>query len=179
MADNRHEPPASNVARSKPLAPGAAEGLDTRIERLGVDAERIAVEAEPARGMVEESRADQATIRRPVLRAATGALIGAALGLAVAFVAIATTSIPPAAAIMPAAIIGVLLGGLWSLYAGMPANSGIEDAYAGGTTTLAVDLDGMDPATARRVEKAVDQAAADTGGTRPRVGRPSDPPTGR
>ncbi len=153
--------PEPNVARSQPLSADAAQRLDTEIELMGVDEDRITLDTEPARDMVEMGRVDANTVRRQVVRAAIGAVAGAVLGLIVALIVTAVTSVPGPAVAIAAVIIGALLGGLWSLYVGLPANPQIEDAYATGEARLAVDLDQLDPRTASRVEQAMDRASPD------------------
>lgn len=155
--------PEGGISRSRPLPPDEAERLDVAIERLGVDANRISVEGEPPRGMEEVGQVDRAVIGHQVRRALLGAVVGSLLLLALAVVVQLVWTVPPGAVIIPAVIIGAILGGLWSLYGGLPANPAIPDVNASEQATIRADRRGLDPEMSRRIDTLVDEAGTGHG----------------
>ncbi len=157
MANQNNSRP--NV-RSEPLPPDEAHELVLGLERQGISSDHIDVETEPPRSVSEVSAVDNATVRRQVRRAVVGALGGAALAVTLSLGALVVWDSlrwPPT--VITAAIVGFLLGALWSLYGGLEASPDITDADSGGPTVIETRIVDLDQAQADDVRRRTDAAA--------------------
>ncbi|MEZ5410103.1 MAG: hypothetical protein R2761_18885 [Acidimicrobiales bacterium] len=157
MADQND--PRPNV-RSEPLPADDAHELVLDLERRGVSSDHIDVETEPPRSVSEVSAVDNATIRRQARRVVIGSVAGAAVGLAVALIALLIWDSlwwPPT--VITTALVGSILGALWSLYGGLEASPDVTDADAGGPTVIETRVVDLDREKAAEIRRRTDQAA--------------------
>jgi len=157
MADQNDPRP---TVRSEPLPPDEAHELVLDLERHGVSSDHIVVETEPPRTVPEVSAVDNATIRRQVRRAVIGAAAGAAVAVGLALLALLIWDSlwwPPT--VITAALVGSILGALWSLYGGLEATPEITDADAGSPTVIETRVVDLDQNDAREVRRRTDRAA--------------------
>lgn len=157
MADQNDPRP---TVRSEPLPPDDAHELVLDLERQGVSSDHIAVETEPPRTVPEVSAVDKATVRRQGRRALAGAVVGAAVAGALALIALLVWDNlwwPPT--VITAAIVGFLLGALWSLYGGLEATPEVVDADTGGPTVIETRVVDLDQDKADDVRRRTDRAA--------------------
>lgn len=151
--------PRPNV-RSEPLPPEEAHELVLDLERHGVSSDHIVVETEPPRSVPEVSAVDNATVRRQVRRAVIGAVAGSAVAVALSLLALLVWDSlwwPPT--VITAAIVGFLLGALWSLYSGLEATPEVTDADSGGPTVIETRVVDLDGGQADDVRRRTDSAA--------------------
>ncbi len=154
------EPVAGPTVRSRPLSPDKAHDLVLDLERQGVETDKIGVDTAAPRTVAEVSAVDNATVRRQGRRVAVGAVAGAAVGVALALIALAVADglrWPPT--VITAALVGTLLGALVSLYAGLEASTEVDDVDSGGPTVIETRVADMGQGKADDVRRRTDRSA--------------------
>lgn len=150
----------SDDLRTGPIPARTAHHLVLDIEKLGIDSSLVHISTEPALGAEDVGRVDQRTVTRPARRVVLGAAAGALIGVGAGLLASAIWSLEMGAVLVVGALIGVALGGLWSLYASLGTSVEATDLDTGQWAVVHVDVDQMDLASARTVRQLVRDADA-------------------
>lgn len=134
--------PSSTIS-SPCLSANRIRSLVVDIERLGVDASRISVEAEPPRTAAEVGGVDGASVSRPASRVAVAAATGVVVGILIALVVVGTADVPAAPTLLIAVLAGAILGGLAGLYSRLAVNNEVSDVDTGQLSFINVDTEGL------------------------------------